>query len=132
MCETVFPSFSWPRPNYGRNDGDNGDLFQNCLCQDCCIQCPQPYGRPLLINASARDSWTLTGKSGSVVGEVTAPFSWVLVHTRLFFLCVCVLSKSLFLQFCGHSVIKSHLSSNSLGILSPFGRSPGWEICCGL
>ena len=97
MCETVFPSFSWPRPNYGRNDGDNGDLFQNCLCQDCCIQCPQPYGRPLLINASARDSWTLTGKSGSVFCEVTAPFSWVLVHTRLFFfvcVCVCALQES--------------------------------------
>ena len=42
-----------------------------------------------------------------------------------------VLSKSLFLQFCGHSVIKSHWSSNDLRVLSPFGRSPVWEICCG-
>ena len=74
----------------------------------------------------ARDSWTLTGKSGSVSCEVTAPFSWVGLHKVLF-----VLSKSLFLQFCGHSVIKSHWSSNSLGVLSPFGRSPVWEICCG-
>ena len=27
--------------------------------------------------------WTLTGKSGSVSCGVTAPFSWLLVHTRL-------------------------------------------------
>ena len=33
-----------------------------------------------------RNSWTLMGKSQSVSCEVTAPFSWVLVHTR-FYLC---------------------------------------------
>ena len=44
-------------------------------------------------HASARDSWTLTGKSGSVSSGVTAPFSWVLVHKVLF-----VPSKSLFPQ----------------------------------
>ena len=37
------------------------------------------------------DSGTLTGKSGSVSGGVTAPFSWVLVHKPLF-----VPSKGLF------------------------------------
>ena len=42
-------------------------------------------------------------------------------------------SKSLFPQSCVSSVIKSHWppKSNSVGILSPFARSPGWEICCG-
>ena len=42
-------------------------------------------------------------------------------------------SKGLFPQSCGSSVIKSHVppKSNSLGILSPFARSPDWEICCG-
>ena len=35
---------------------------------------------PTLQQATA-DSWTLTGKSGSVSCAVTAPFSWVLVHT---------------------------------------------------
>ena len=41
-------------------------------------------------------------------------------------------SKSLFPQSCVSSVIKSHWppKSNSLGILSLFARSPGWEICC--
>ena len=44
-----------------------------------------------------------------------------------------VCAKSLFPQSCGSSVIKSCWppKSNSLGILCPFARSPGWEICCG-
>ena len=33
------------------------------------------------IHASAGDSWTLAGKSGSTSCGVTDPFSWVLVHT---------------------------------------------------
>ena len=47
----------------------------------CYIHCPQPCIRPLPTHASTRDSWTLRGKSGSVSCGVTAPFSWVLVHT---------------------------------------------------
>ena len=36
-------------------------------------------------------------------------------------------------QSCGSSVIKSHWppKSNSLGLLSPFAGSPGWETHCG-
>ena len=50
------------------------------------------------------------------------------VHKVLF-----VPSKSLFPQSCRSPVIKSHWppKSNSLGILRPFVRYPGWEICCG-
>ena len=50
------------------------------------------------------------------------------VHKVLF-----VPSKSLFPQCSGSSVIKPHWppKSNSLGILSPFVRSPCWKICCG-
>ena len=48
----------------------------------CYTQCPQPCSRPPPTHASARDSWTLTGMSGSVSCGVTAPFSCVLVHTR--------------------------------------------------
>ena len=66
------------------------------------IWCPQPCSRPLLTHASARDSWTLMGKSGSVSCGVTAPFFWVLVCTRF---CLCspsVFSPVLykFWQFC--------------------------------
>jgi len=58
-------------------------------------------------------------------------FSFLLapgVHEVLF-----VPPKSLFSQSCVTSVIKSHQlpKSNSLGVLSPFARFPGWEICCG-
>ena len=43
-----------------------------------------PHSVPptLLTHASTRDFWTLTGILESVSFGVTAPFSWVLVHTR--------------------------------------------------
>ena len=50
-----------------------------------------------------RDSWTLTGKSGSISSGVTSPLSWVLVHTR-FCLCpptVCFLVLFKFWNLCG-------------------------------
>ena len=69
----------------------------------CYTQRPQPCSRPPPTHTSAGDSWTLTGKSGSVSCGVTAPFSWVLVHTSF---CLCppgvyfpVLCN--FLQLCG-------------------------------
>ena len=52
----------------------------------CYTQCPQPCSRPPPTHASARDFWTLMGKSGSLSCGVTAPFSWVLVQTRF---CLC-------------------------------------------
>ena len=52
----------------------------------CYTQCPRPCNRPPLTHASAGDSWTLTGKSGSVSCGVSAPLSWVPVHTRF---CLC-------------------------------------------
>ena len=46
---------------------------------------PQPCSRPPPTHTTTGDSWTLTGKSGSVSCGVTA-FSWVLVHTSF---CLC-------------------------------------------
>ena len=66
-------------PNYGGGNEDN-DLLQKVPCTHC-TQCPQPCSTPLPTHTS-----TLTGKSGSVSCGVTAPFSWVLVHTRF---CLC-------------------------------------------
>ena len=43
---------------------------------------PPTLQRPPPTHASARFSWALTGKSGSVSCGVTAPFSWILVCTR--------------------------------------------------
>ena len=74
-------------PNYGGGNEDNGNLLQKVPSMHCCTQCPRPCSRPLPTHASARDSWTLTGKSGSVSCGVTAPFSQVLVRTS-FWLCL--------------------------------------------
>ena len=62
------------RPDYGGGNEDTGDLLQMVLFMHCHTQCPRPCSRPLLTHASAGDSWMLTGKSGSVSHEVTAPF----------------------------------------------------------
>ena len=70
-------------PNYGGGNEDNGDLPQKIPCMYCYTQCPQPCSRPQLTHASAGDSWTPTGKSGTVSCGVTAPFSWDLVHKFL-------------------------------------------------
>ena len=55
--------------------------------QALCAQCPQPCSKTSSTRASAGDSWTLARKSGSVSCGVSAPFSWVLVHTRF---CLCL------------------------------------------
>ena len=54
---------------------------QKAPCMYCYTQCLQPWNRPPLTHASPVYSWTHPGKSGSVSCGVTAPFSWVLVHT---------------------------------------------------
>ena len=75
------------------------------------------------------DSWTLNRQVG--VKLLWGHCSILLgpgAHKVLF-----VSSKSLFPQSCVISVIKSHWppKSNSLGVLTPFAKSPGWKICCG-
>ena len=74
------------KPNYGGGNEDNGDLLQKAPSMHCCTQYPQPCSWPPPTHASARDSWSLTSKAGSVSCGITAPFSWVLVCTRF---CLC-------------------------------------------
>ena len=121
-------SVVWPEANCGRGNGSNGSLLQKDLCLHCCIQCPWPRSRPLSTHASSGDSWTLTAKSGSVWWGHCSFLLGPGAHKVLF-----VSSKCLFPQSCRSSVVKSHWprKSNSQGVLSPFARSPGWEICCG-
>ena len=38
----------------------------HCVTQVCCTQSPCPCGKPLVIHASAGDTQTLKGRSGSV------------------------------------------------------------------
>ena len=61
-------------------------FLQKVSCMHCGTHCPRPCTRPPPTHASTGDSWTLTGKSGSVSCGVTGPFSWILVCTRF---CLC-------------------------------------------
>ena len=116
------------RPNYGGGNEDNGYLLQNAPCTHCCPQCLQPCSRPSPTHTSAGDSWTLMGMSGSVSCGVTAPFSWVLVHTR-FCLCpprVCFLCK--FQESCvssGGAMMGLMATSSKRAYAIP--RSAAWD-----
>ena len=78
----------WLRPDYGAGNGDDGVLLRKAPGAHCCTRCSRPCSRPPLTHASAGDAWALTGKSGWVFCGVVAPFSWVLVCTRV---CLCPL-----------------------------------------
>ena len=104
MGRAIFPPcyLTWGQ-NYGGGNEDNGDLLQKVPCRNCYTQCLQPWSRPPSSHASVGDSWTHMGMSGSVSCGVTAPFSWVLVHTS-FCLCpprVCFLVLCKFWWLCG-------------------------------
>ena len=110
------------RPNYGGGNEDNGNLFQKVSCTHCWAQCLRPCSRPPPTHASTGDSWTLMGKSGSVSCGVTAPFSWIRVHTRL-----SVPSKRLFLQSCvgfGNSMVGLMVTSSKTAYASPSSAAP--------
>ena len=110
------------RPNNGEGNEDNGDLLQNVLCKRCHTQCPWPCSRPPLTQASTRDSWTLTGESGSVSCGVTAPFSWVLVHTG-FCLCHQESVSLVFVSSCG-SMVGLMVTSSKRAYATPRSRAP--------
>ena len=63
-----------------------GGLTPRITSQNFCCLCPCPRGEPQPPPASAGDPPTPAGRSGSVSHGVTAPSSWVLMHTLL---CVC-------------------------------------------
>ena len=65
-----------------------GTFFKRALLPSV----PPTSSWPSPSHASAGESWTLIGKTGSVSCGVTAPFSWVLVHTGS----VCALRESVF------------------------------------
>ena len=102
--------------------------LQKVLCRHCYTQCPRPCSSPPLNLSSTRDSWTHIGKSGSVSCGVTAPFSWVLVHSRFCVcVCVCVPSKNLFPQSCvssGSSVVELMVTSSKRAYAIPRSAAP--------
>ena len=117
------------RPNYGGGNKDNGDLPQKDPCS------PLPHSVPLTLQQATTNT-RLHRRLLDTHRQVWVRLLW----GHCFFLqgsgghkVLFVPSKSLFPQSCGSSVIKSHWppKSKSLGVLSPFARSPHWEICCG-
>ena len=117
-----FPSLLFDlRPNYGRGNEGNSDHLQKVPVP---LTLQQATVDPCLhgLLDTYRQAWIslLWGQCSFLLGPG--------VHKVLFVPC-----KSLFPQSCESSVIKSHWppKSNSLGVLNPFVRFPGWEICCG-
>ena len=94
----------WPSPGvcslYGKATGSmvrvkatsSKRTYANTLCLPrLLLSVPQPHSRPLSTHSFAVDPHTLISKSGSISCGVTAPFLWVLVHTRF---CLCSLRVS--------------------------------------
>ena len=94
----------------------------------CCCQCP--CGESLPTQASTGDPSARAGSSVSC--GITAPFLWVLVHAEF---CLCPWRlESLFspVLWKFYNQIPLALRLDSLGIPSPFVRSPGWKAWCGV
>ena len=114
------------RPNYGAGNEDKGPSKgpMHALLHSVPLTLQQAITNPCLrgLLDTYRQVW---------ISLLWSQCSFLLgpgVHKVLFVPC-----KSLFPQSCVSSVIKSHWppKSNSLVVLNPFARSPGWEICCG-
>ena len=115
-------------------------MLANCGSHDCCIQCPWPCARPLLVHTSARNSWTLTGKSGTMSCGVTTPVSWFW-YAQSF---VCALQESVspvMRKFCNQIplafIVKVPGGSQSLYWIPRLGNlssalevSQEWELLC--
>ena len=81
------------RPSCGGGNEDDGSFKRSHA--DTATVCPWPCSRPPLTHASAGNSWTLTGKSGSVSGGHCSFLLGPDTHKLL-----SVPSKSLFPQSC--------------------------------
>ena len=117
------------RANYGRGNGINRNLLQKDFCQYA--------ASPKTVVFSAPDCHPMPQQRLlDTPGQVWINLSWG--HCSFLLgpgmqKVLFVPSKSLFPQSCRSSIIKSHWppKSNSLGVLSPFAGSPGWETCRG-
>ena len=116
------------KPDYGGGNEDNGNLLPKDCAHTLVSSASDPaVGHRQLTPPLETPRHPQASLAQSLVGSLLlSPGSWC---TQVLF----VPSKSLFPQSCVSSGIKSHWppKSNSLGVLSPFVRSAGWEICCG-
>ena len=114
------------RPNYAGGNKDNGDLLQKSHAHSATLSASDPatgHCQPTPLPETLGHSQASLGLWGHC-SFLLGPGAYKVLF---------MFSKSLFPQSCVSSVVKCHWppKSNSLGILSPFARSPGWEICCG-
>ena len=118
------------RPNYGGGTEDDGGLLQKVPCTHAALSAPNPAAAtadPLGTPPLGTPGHSQASLGQSLLGSLLlSPGSWC---SQGFVYAL----QILFPQSCVSSVIKSHWppKSNSLGVLSPFARSPVWEICCG-
>ena len=127
-CSSVCGSSAWQLCG-----GAIGDLLPEDLCHTWCLPGLQP--EPLSLWQATADP-CLCRRHSSTHRQVWLSLLWG--HCSFLLgpgahKILSVPSNCLFPQFCGSSVIKSHWlsKSHSLGVPSPFARSPGWGICCG-
>ena len=118
------------RPSYGEVNEDSGDLLQKALCTHCCTQFPRPCSRPPPLHPVPTPLLQTPGHSQASLGQflvgslLLSPGSWY-AHGL-----VCALQEfvsPVLSKFCNQIPLAS--KSNSPRVLSPFARSPGWEIC---
>ena len=115
------------RTNYGGLTAVMATSFKRAYIYTVAFSAPDPaavHCWPTLLLETPRHSRASLGQS--LVGSLLlSPGSWC---TQGFVWAL----QSLFPLSCVSSIIKSLWppKSDSLGILSPFAGSPGWEICC--
>ena len=99
----------------------------------CSTQCPHPSCRPLLTHASAGDSWTLTGNSGSV-SWVAAPFSPWCWRTQGFVCALQVSVSPVLYKFWGlYGGVNGNLLQEGLchlQVIAPRSPAPAASHCC--
>ena len=113
------------RPNYGGGNEENDNLLQYVPYRHAALHVPKlSAGQCLPTPIPETPILSQKNLAQSLVGTLfLCPGSW---YTQGF-----VCAKSQFPQSCASSVIELHWPprSNSLGVLSPFARSLGWETC---
>ena len=72
--------------NYGGGDEANGTSFKKSYVRTAALSAPSPASGHHRPTPLLETPGLFMGKSGSVSFGVTAPFSWLLVHTRF---CLC-------------------------------------------
>ena len=130
MGGAMFPP-CWPV--FGRGNVGNGDLLQKDLCQHTApmtvvLSAPVPMAGHCQPTPLAE----MPGHSQAILAQSLVESLLLSLGSWCAQILVCALQESVspvLWKFCNQ--IHWPPKSNCLGVLSPFMRSPGWELCCG-